>query len=830
MPDFPHLPLREALAGNLKAKRQRRNNKLNPTTKWNLDNRAEHGANLSARANEISRFHQDVLTWRRENGFPDLPENVTSVFLKVDPQEFNIEALKGFGIEIISEEGEGFIIGATVDGFKSLRKKIKQFTERGKAVGTARLWDIIEGIGWRPREILSEELYRKWEQIQDTDELVVDISIACYLKASDHPRQEKEETDATYERKVQRWRTKHEEYLQKRDDFEFERQEDIDRFIEPYSGERISTFVSYEDSFCFRARLPGQALKDLVLNYPYVFEVIEHVEVGSDVSEGIESTLPELNLIPPPANAPKVCVIDSGVMEGHRLLAPAILNARSISLVPDEDDITADHVPNGGHGTKVAGAVLYANRIPREDDHQLPFFLLNARVLDGQNQLSNQLFPPQMMREIADHHADATIVNLSITSRVPCQTTHMSQWAASIDQLAHENSKLYIIAAGNINTENFAPNNPGIKNHLQSGRNYPGYLLEASCRVANPAQSAFALTVGSVCLDRYEDEDLVSFGDRDEISSFSRGGWGMWGAIKPEVVEYGGDWVREKQGRNLMFKDRTCPELVQTTGGVGRGSVGTSFSAPKVAHIAAHLQRMFPEQNALFYKALIIQSARLPETIVNNPTASHIRSYGYGIPSFERAVQNNAQRITFTTTGMVAPAKANLYTVKIPTELRRQGEDYDVLVEVSLCYTAKPRRTRRRIGSYLSAWLTWQSAPFHQSFEAFKADVLKNIEAPADEQTEDGSPIPWVIRENPIWGQVGEVKRQDSANQKDWAILKSYNLPEELSFAVVGHKGWEKDLQAEVPYAFVVSFEVLNGEVPLYELMARVNVEVEVEI
>ncbi|WP_262713640.1 hypothetical protein [Sphingobacterium phlebotomi] len=36
-------------------------------------------------------------------------------------------------------------------------------------------------------------------------------------------------------------------------------------------------------------------------------------------------------------------------------------------------------------------------------------------------------------------------------------------------------------------------------------------------------------------------------------------------------------------------------------------------------------------------------------------------------------------------------------------------------------------------------------------------------------------------------------------------------------------------MEEEVPYAFIVSFEVLNGQIPLYELMAQVNVEVEQE-
>ena len=46
--------------------------------------------------------------------------------------------------------------------------------------------------------------------------------------------------------------------------------------------------------------------------------------------------------------------------------------------------------------------------------------------------------------------------------------------------------------------------------------------------------------------------------------------------------------------------------------GHDRDETGSSFAAPKVARIAAQLQRLLPDQPALLYRALIVQSARWP--------------------------------------------------------------------------------------------------------------------------------------------------------------------------------------------------------------------------
>ena len=89
----------------------------------------------------------------------------------------------------------------------------------------------------------------------------------------------------------------------------------------------------------------------------------------------------------------------------------------------------------------------------------------------------------------------------------------------------------------------------------------------------------------------------------------------MWGCIKPDVVEYGGDFLREKEGFLVTQHNQTSSTVVKTGANRIGYAVGTSFAAPKVGHVIAQLAKKFPKDSTLLYKALVIQSARLPEHV-----------------------------------------------------------------------------------------------------------------------------------------------------------------------------------------------------------------------
>ncbi len=228
-------------------------------------------------------------------------------------------------------------------------------------------------------------------------------------------------------------------------------------------------------------------------------------------------------------------------------------------------------------------------------------------------------------------------------------------------------------------------------------------------------------------------------------------------------------------------------------------------------------------------RSLVAQSARLPENLIRHPSVSNIRMYGYGIPDKIRATQNSQQRITLVAESEISAKKAEIYTLVIPEEIRGVASEFDILMEVTLAYTAKPRRTRRRTKSYLSTWVDWTSSKFEESYGQFKGRVSYYTEGDEiEDPVDDAKNIPWCIRENVNWGSVHGLRRQDSSLQKDWTILKAYQMPEQFSLAVVGHQGWEKNIFEKVPYAIAVSFEVLNAEIDVYNLI-RVANEIEIE-
>jgi len=362
-------------------------------------------------------------------------------------------------------------------------------------------------------------------------------------------------------------------------------------------------------------------------------------------------------------------------------------------------------------------------------------------------------------------------------------------------------------------------------------------LNENFSKVSNPGVSYFAITVGSIAMEDFEDDDYKTLAGKNYISPFSRTGLGMWGNIKPDLVEYGGDLVKNKLSIELKTTESVCHELVNSTmygaSIAGRDLYGTSFSTPKVTYIASRLQAEHPNETAQMHRALIIQSARLPDHCFSNPSLNDFRYYGYGIPNMDRALNNSQRRITFIQNGRVEPKRADIYHVNIPDELRGEGKDFRILVEVTLTFTSKTRLTRKGAHSYLANWLEWQSSKYNESFKNFRNRTIDYLELnenaiEAGEIEEGLDSIKWCLRENPAWTNNG-INRNNSTAQKSWTLIEPHQFAEEFSLAVIGHAGWDKNLENEISYALCVSFEALGAEINIYNLIAEAQIEIEPE-
>jgi hypothetical protein len=841
---FRHLLLKLARQGM--AIPARGGGNKNVRTLENSQNRQQHGSTLQHSASNLVSDWQEERAQREEEKKPALPESIPLI-LQIDPKAFDPKDLKQYGIEVIAELEDGYIIGASVDlELTELQEKITLFINQQRGgEKVAEFWEILDSIR-RPEYILSPDLLSDWGQIQEHKVYTVDVGIACIGVQSqlpDAPIQKTDEPSNKYAKRIKAWIDKRDLTYQQWDEIASHRQEQLLKFVEGYSGEVHSTVddsaSQLPDSFTCRIRLSGKGLKDLVFNFPYVFDVCEPDEIAETRSlEGdLAQTPNSFELEAPHLNAPKVCVIDSGIQERHLLLQNAVDSQSSNSWVPGQVNQTADQVGGGGHGTRVAGAVLYPGGVPTNGRKQADCWIQNARVLDQNCRLPEQLFPPDLLSEVVSvyhHQMNTRIFNHSITGSVPCRTSYMSAWAAAIDELTWHNDVLFIVAAGNLPIDSCVGiTRLSVRDHLAKNRQHPDYLLDESCRVANPAQSFQALTVGSIASASYCQPPHSSLSKLDHASAFSCSGLGIWDTIKPEVVEYGGDLtIDENTPPNITQHENVCPELVRSTlnGGpaIARDAVGTSFATPKVSHIAARLAATFPDESCLLYRALIVQSARWPDWALNKngQKPDIFRQIGYGIPNIDRALGNSPNRITLITQGdrSIKAREAHIYQVNIPHNIRSQGEEIEILVEVTLSYKAQPRRTRRNRRKYLSTWLDWDCSKRGEDPERFLERTLKEFDAPEDSEKGETAFV-WKLSKQTNHGATRDVSRSAGTIQKDWSAVKSFDLRESFCIAVVGHQGWNNDPEAQAPYSLVVSFEAIQSNIPIYALFAEIQVD-----
>ena len=801
---------------------------------------------------------EQVRKEREERGLPAIPAE-TSFVLRVPEGSDGDAIAHALGVNLVAETKEGLMLIATADiSLQKLRAVIDRFeVSRGRGQG-GELLDVYTARDdpRRLAQIFTAEVLQLWPF---ADDAVYTFDLAVHSAESTRRikfsicRQRAAQSE-TEEQFKQRRETMRQEVRAAASDAWHDmveaRFQQLDGLVRHYGGTVIDGPMNnpeaesadglvFPDSFQVRIKMTGSGFKDVVLNFVHLFEVAlpsdsappEEVAPGQKADD-------DFTLSPPAANAPVVCGIDSGIQEEHRWLSGAIDRKSSRNFVPGEDaNAVADQYPPRGHGTRVAGAVLYPSAIPKTGNAQAVAWIQNARVLNAQNQLPDELVPERYLASVVDHFAcgerATRIFNHSINSSSPCRQQRMSAWAAKIDQLSHQQDVLFIQSVGNVFGGVGTDTNPGLRLHLHAGCSHPDQLFLDSSRVANPGQALHALTVGSIAHGGFNDEGWRSYAQAaGEVSGSSRIGYAPpWDAVKPEVVEYGGDYCHSKSPPHLTkYDERTSVELLSSTvhgeSAYTKDGVGTSYAAPKVAHIAAQLQTVFPEVSPQLYRALIVQSARWPDTVPEDASKDNVlRTIGYGLPGVERATTNTSTRVTLITEDAreIAGKQFHLFVVRIPEELRRPSLEASIRVDVTLAYTAEPRRTRARNRSYLETWLEWESSRRGEPIEEFRTRLEEGGRSRYEK-------FPWVLDDRDNRGDVEGTNRTRGSVQKDWAFFPAYDFPEEFAIAVRGHLGWNhREDEGKARYCLAVSFEAVNGDVEVYEaIRSRIHVATQV--
>ncbi len=287
--NFEHLPLLLRYQGRA---RIRGGGSTSPQTLANKNARLTHSASLKGSGHSLTGNWQERKAQRQGHNLPVIPEGIP-ILLQVDPS-LELDVLREkFAFEIVAEQEEGYVIVASEDiQLAAFLQMVQAFAVQvhGSATIAAvhKLFDDPNQTE-RLRRILSERLFNMWPTIDDNQLYVVDIGIACAgtQEIAPYPTRGKRDTDADWANKESAWSHARTQAYSAWDDIKAAREGEITQIATFYQAEILS-FIDgvpfnaavLPDSFTIRLKIIGKGLKDFVLNYAYIFEVVEPEDIA----------------------------------------------------------------------------------------------------------------------------------------------------------------------------------------------------------------------------------------------------------------------------------------------------------------------------------------------------------------------------------------------------------------------------------------------------------------------------------------------------------------------------------------------------------------------
>ena len=516
----------------------------------------------------------------------------------------------------------------------------------------------------------------------------------------------------------------------------------------------------------------------------------------------LQADIQDIADVPAPADdAPGVVVLDSGLVTGHPLLRSAVGDSQSFIEGKGADD---EH----GHGTMVAGKALYGDVAASLEARQFvpELRLFSGRILDENCESDEKLIEHQVdeaVRYFVENY-NCRVFNLSYgDNNKPYTGGRIRGLAVILDLLARELGVLFVVPTGNYHHS---------ESPVAWRESYPDSLLDNV--LLDPAPSVNSITVGSIArydqtmnASRYpNDPSEPSFAAINQPSPFSRSGPGIKGAIKPEFVAYGGNYAVNTRADNviqrLLGEVSTCKDFA--TGRMVAEDVGTSFSAPYLAHLAGRILSVYPEATVNDIRALLAAHAFTPpevDTLFASDRDKSLLTTGYGVIDEEALFRSLDDDITIFTQDSLSNKSHHFYEVPVPIEFLSSGKRLRQ-ISVSLAFTPMVRTTRL---DYKTTRIT---------FQLVKGSSLEDVSAYYSDR-----PVEDVFKrsEYATGRDVTLLRRSLGTLQAStWSIKQVYARQRLKKFFVVVTRHdypWaEAALPAPEPYSLVVNLRDKENE------------------
>lgn len=563
-----------------------------------------------------------------------------------------------------------------------------------------------------------------------------------------------------------------------------------------------------------------------------------------DVRQAARATERSFPIPPaPPADGPRLCVIDSGIVSNHPLLRPYVGHEEAILT---RDATVADM---NGHGTRVGALAVYGDiRACYERGYfESTITLYSARVLNEQNAFDDEELIINQLRRAVEIFVRPPYVchifNVSIGSHEPAlgnDQRRQNLYGEILDTIAREYQVLFVVAAGNHDEVTRAAS---VEEALNT---YPAPLLHPRARLCDFATTALGLTVGALgesaslaIRTGMNAQDIVRpIALRDEPAPMTRVGPGVQGAIKPEFVHYGGSPVFDRNRPDRFVSDLGMEVMSFSHEPLNRLFAydnGTSYASPRVARLAALVEHQLRQQldvapHPNLIRAILAASARIPEAArtalegTGDPHAT-IKVCGYGLPDEEYVLQSADGRVVMYAQATIQLDHLHIYRVPVPDCLLQATG----LRSITVALAFDPAVNARRL-DYLGAEMDFRLIRGKTLDEVYQA--YRRLQSGEDPENAVDSSYEVTFEPRRSTKGTGGYSRKKSTLQCGTFAMKGLlrkNYGNDYWLVVRAERRWVTDEQATQSYAVVVALEAATSE--LYaQVRQRIRQRVRVRV
>lgn len=262
---------------------------------------------------------------------------------------------------------------------------------------------------------------------------------------------------------------------------------------------------------------------------------------------------------------------------------------------------------------------------------------------------------------------------------------------------------------------------------------YPDFILSPSNRILEPGSAINVVTVGSIAYSNglsgsdAEDVGVRPTAQAYQPSPFTRIGPSAAGAIKPDLVDFGGTAVFDGPTQSLQTGEKrpNAGLLSLNTKYLEQlfaSHSGTSFAAPLVAYKAALILDAFPKASVNLVRALLALSAEWPQAALDclgrRTDDVLFGVLGYGLADIERALASEDNRVVLYREDTLSTDRFAVYEVPIPKEF--QTEKGVRNIKVALAFDPPVRHTRIDYAGTSMGFHLLRGTSAADVFEAFR--------------------------------------------------------------------------------------------------------------